>query len=191
MRVNSLSRGQASAEEFGLHLTSNLNLLWRLGLYLCGHAIQAEVLVERIASQAWEQRSTLADSGKFNPWLLALAVKTWEREFTDPLPGAPRHLAASVGDAYELTRSAGYEVNDHPAADLTARLNREDVCRAFMRIPPEDRAVTAVSLVGDLSYSDIGSILGLPREAVRERLQRGRAALKVALWEGGGVRSEK
>jgi RNA polymerase sigma-70 factor, ECF subfamily len=183
--VNGLSRGQATAEEFGRHLTSNLNLLWRLGLYLCGHAIQAEALVERIASHAWEQRATLADSGKFNPWLLALAVQTWQREFTDPLPGSPPYLAASVGDAYELTGGAGYQVDDDPAAELADRLNREDVCRAFMRIPPADRAVIALSLVGDLSYSDLGSILGLPRETIRERLQRGRAALKVALWEVG------
>lgn len=173
--------------EFTQQLSDSLDLLWRLGLYLTGDADQAGVLVEQVASLGLELRSTLPPGGRFETWLLALAVGTWQRGFAEPA-GAQPFLEASVGDAYELTRAAGYGIGDDPAAEFGGRLEREDICRAFLRLSPRERAATALSLAADLSYDDLALILGVSRETVRARLRRGRAALKVALWEGRGVR---
>lgn len=177
-----LPQGQLGAREFAELLRANLNLVWLLALYLTGDPMQAELLAERCATRAWERRAMAAAGHSATIWLLTLVVGTWRQEFaalTDP----SNWVAASVGDAYELTRAAGYGVGDDPAADLATSLSREEICRAFRRLPLEERAVTALSLAANLSYRELGVIVGAPREVVRERLQRGRAGLKLELWK--------
>jgi DNA-directed RNA polymerase specialized sigma24 family protein len=173
--------------EFAGQLNAGIDLLWRVGLLLTGDPAQAETLVERVCAEAWEIRGTVPLDG-VQLWLLGLAVSVWRAASTEPAPGAPPFLEASIGEAYELTRAAGYQLEDDPAADLAARMDRDDVWRATQRLPLDQRAALALSLGAGLTQLEISRALRAPRQSVRQWLQQGRAGLKVALWEGRGVK---
>jgi RNA polymerase sigma-70 factor (ECF subfamily) len=162
---------------------AHLDIVWRLASYLTRGIPQAEELVGRCAQLACARRATLVSAIGFKPWFLGLLVETWQQS-------APRHLRlvdhgpeASLGDAYALAESAGVLRLEDPARAILGRLTAADICEALSRLPVEDRVVTALSLADDLSYREIGLILAVSAETVRTRLHRGRALLKVAVWE--------
>ena len=65
--------------------------------------------------------------------------------------------------------------------DLATRV---DVDAALAELSPEFRTAVVLRDVADLSYSQIGEILGLPPGTVRSRIARGRAALATRLGAG-------
>ena len=177
------SGGRITAVQFSVLMSDHLDIVWRLASYLSRGASEAEELVERCAQLAFARRSTLVSSIGFKPWFLGLLVESWQE-------AAPRNLRlmgdgpeASLGDAYALAEAAGALQLADPAAAIVEKLTAEDICQALSRLSVEDRVVTALSLADDLSYREIGLVLALSAEAVRSRLHRGRAVLKVAVWE--------
>jgi len=72
---------------------------------------------------------------------------------------------------------------EDPACALLDHLDPVDIRRALARLPMGERVVTALSLADDLSYREIALVLALPIATVRSRLHRGRALLKLGMWE--------
>jgi RNA polymerase sigma factor (sigma-70 family) len=57
-------------------------------------------------------------------------------------------------------------------------LRRRDLVRSLNRLPVEQRTVVLLVSVGDLSYAEAASVLGIPIGTVMSRLSRGRAQLR-------------
>jgi len=175
--------GRLSSAQFAELMGAHLDIVWRVATFLSGGAEEAEALVEGCAQLAFDRRSTLVSAVGFKPWFLGLLVESWQQ-------GAPRGLRlvadrpeASPGDAYDLAEAAGLLQLEDPAGAILEKLTADDICDALSRLPVEDRAVTALSLADDLSYREIGLVLAISAGTVRTRLHRGRALLKVAVWE--------
>lgn len=175
--------GRLSSAQFAEQMGAHLDIVWRLASFLAGGSAEAEALVERCAQLAFARRSTLVSSVGFKPWFLGLLVESWQQGGSRALRLVTDLPEASPGDAYDLADAAGLLRLEDPAGAILDGLTAGDICQALGRLPVEDRIVTALSLADDLSYREIGLVLAISVGTVRARLHRGRALLKVVVWE--------
>src|SRR5919199_1246916 len=85
---------------------------------------------------------------------------------------------------------AGYE--DDPESAAMAEERREELLRALEQVRAEYRAAVVLRHMEGLSYAEIARILEVPDGTAKGWVNRGRAALLVALTEeeGGGENPE-
>jgi RNA polymerase sigma-70 factor (ECF subfamily) len=87
----------------------------------------------------------------------------------------------TVSDAHEA--GSIQLADDGPPADdqVISRDTSQVVRDAIDRLPPKYREVLILRDIQDLSYIEIGEILGIPGGTVRSRINRARLALKDKL----------
>jgi RNA polymerase sigma-70 factor (ECF subfamily) len=109
---------------------------------------------------------------RFYSWIYRIALN----ESINVLDRRHRHEPI-VGDEVDDRRGAEDEVGSMQTGVR--------VQRALMSIKPEYRSVIVLKHFLDLSYDDIGQVLGLPEKTVKSRLFTARQLLKDALQETG------
>lgn len=60
-------------------------------------------------------------------------------------------------------------------------LRRHDVVRGLAKLPEDQRLVIMLVSVDDLSYAEVGQVLGIPIGTVMSRLSRGRERLRQTM----------
>ncbi len=66
--------------------------------------------------------------------------------------------------------------------DLAERADLQDVLqRAIMALPGPYRTVVALRYSSDLTFAEIGAVLGLPENTAKTHFQRAKALLRAAL----------
>jgi RNA polymerase sigma-70 factor, ECF subfamily len=109
---------------------------------------------------------------RFYSWIYRIALN----ESINVLDRRHRHEPI-VGDEVDDRRGAEDEVGSMQTGVR--------VQRALMSIKPEYRSVIVLKHFLDLSYDDIGQVLGLPEKTVKSRLFTARQLLKDALQASG------
>jgi len=85
----------------------------------------------------------------------------------------------------QLERTAGPgDIEVDPERSLLLRDSQEQVRAANLRLPPRQREVLALRELGDLSYAEIGAILGIGANAAAQLLFRARSKLREELHQG-------
>jgi len=108
---------------------------------------------------------------RFYSWIYRIALN----ESINVLDRRHRHEPI-VGDEVDDRRGAEDEVGSMQTGVR--------VQRALMSIKPEYRSVIVLKHFLELSYDDIGQVLGLPEKTVKSRLFTARQLLKDALQAG-------
>jgi RNA polymerase sigma-70 factor, ECF subfamily len=109
---------------------------------------------------------------RFYSWIYRIALN----ESINVLDRRHRHEPI-VGDEVDDRRGAEDEIGSMQTGVR--------VQRALMSIKPEYRSVIVLKHFLDLSYEDIGQVLGLPEKTVKSRLFTARQLLKDALQASG------
>ncbi len=115
--------------------------------------------------------------GKFEPsrgfgaWFMRLAVNVCINERR----GRTRRSS--------LVQADSAECESRPAA--TAEIGKDRILRAVADLNPSYRAVVMLRYIEDLSYGEVGRILGLPEGTVKNRLFRAREVLRARLEKVG------
>jgi RNA polymerase sigma-70 factor, ECF subfamily len=109
---------------------------------------------------------------RFYSWIYRIAIN----ESINVLDRRQRH-APILGDEIDDRRGAEDEVGSMQTGVR--------VQRALMSIKPEYRSIIVLKHFLDLSYDDIGQVLGLPEKTVKSRLFTARQLLKDVLQESG------
>lgn len=152
--------------------------LARFARQLTGNRADAEDVVQETLVRALERRGELRDPGQLKPWLFAIARTTWLnsrrglRHRLEVLDGGVGH-ADTAGPQGDLER----EILDRSLSD--------ELVAVLDALPQEWREVLWLREVGDLSYEEIGRVVGCPVGTVRSRLARARAAVAARMREGG------
>ncbi len=113
-----------------------------------GSAELAEELTQETFYQAVKCIDRFDGSSKITTFLFGIAKNVWLNEYRRrkkapvPLPETETVTAPSA------------------ESDVLARMGREDILRSIHRIPDPGREVLYLRLLGSLSFSEIGSILG-------------------------------
>jgi RNA polymerase sigma-70 factor (ECF subfamily) len=126
----------------------------------------AEDAVQEAILAAFASRNTLREKEKFKPWIL-------------------RILANKCYDACRKRKSAVdlEDVQDFLTAPGTDHAERMSLWQAVLSLGADLRAAVTLFYFDGFSIREISRILGISEAAVKTRLSRGRARLRLLLQE--------
>jgi RNA polymerase sigma-70 factor, ECF subfamily len=175
-------RAQFGRGEFEHHVLCHLDLVYRVARKLIGDVHEAEDLVQETflsAHRGFAEFELRAHGAK--AWLLKILHNVWVNRLR--------------GDARVPTLTADLSLDDFAAELAHDGLPSlasgqiewegfdEDLKWAIEDLPPEYRSVLLLWALGDLSYKEIGEVLGCAVGTVMSRLHRARQKLSEALSE--------
>lgn len=139
----------------------------RLCFVICGDQDLAQDAVQAAWPLAWRKLGTLRDPDRLRPWLMTIAAnearQLLRRKHRD------RVLEIEVIDL------------DPARADPGDRAGLLDLRAALRQLTPEERTLLAMRHVAGFDSPEIGAALGISAVAVRTRLSRLVARLRVEL----------
>ena len=113
---------------------------------------------------------TLQDESRMRPWLFAIIHNL----FVSRMRRRQRQ-----GETVPI------DLIDEEKMSITAvqedGLRQRDVMRELAKLPEDQRLVIVLVSVEDLSYAEVGQVLGIPIGTVMSRLSRGRERLRQAM----------
>ena len=143
----------------------------RFALYLCGNQSWAEDLTSETFVRALCGPTDLR-LGTIKAYLFAITRNLYR----DSMAKLGRTVATgSVPERCDPKPS--------PEASAQGRQELQNALRVIQELPEQQREALLLALDGDLSYEEIGRILGCSLPAVKVRIHRARMALKSELQE--------
>jgi RNA polymerase sigma-70 factor (ECF subfamily) len=143
------------------------------GCYSLAYAVLRDAELARDAVQtallgAWRDLPDLREVERFDAWLHRIVVHACYAEAR-----RERRWATTVR-AFPT---------EHPTLPDTAIsvADRDELERAFRRLPPEQRAVVALRYYLDLPLSEVAATLGIPAGTARSRLHHATRQLRAAV----------
>ncbi len=137
----------------------------RLAFAMLQDRTQAEDAFQESALRAWRRLQNLRDGSPFEPWFMGIVANQC-REIRRgrwwnllPLPDA----------------------NLVPSADETAWFEGEDLRRALMRLPHDQRAAILLHFHLDMPLKDVAIALGISVPGVKTRINRALKQLRPAM----------
>ncbi len=158
------------------HATALLTFICRL----IGDRHRAEELFQEVFLSVWLKRHQYEFPRSFKNWLYAIALNKCRASFRD------RSLSeVSLSEGAALAQVAG---DGSPADSLMASETADQVSRAVLALPPQQRAVVTLRIWENMPYPRIARIIGCTETTARSHMHLGLAALRRSLETrlGGG-----
>src|SRR3954469_20130774 len=127
----------------------------------------AEDLVHDALVRAYEHRATFRAGANLRTWLLAILHNTFVDRWRQR--NAELQLEAEASRLAETTAPAEQE----------SRIRLQQIGRAFLTLPDEQRAALHLVAIDGLPYNEAARALGIPVGTLMSRLGRARAALRA------------
>jgi len=140
-----------------------------MALGIVRDARASEDVAQEVYVQVWRDLRTLKNADSFLPWIRQL---TRNRSLT---------FIRSSRRYQEATRRVGVGVAEHEASVLERAISEEEhlvLAEVIEALPDETREVLTLFYREDRSVRQVAELLGLSEDAVKKRLERGRAALR-------------
>lgn len=156
--------------------------VYRLAFRLCGNAHDAEDITQEAFIRVFRSLDRYKP-GTFEGWMHRIVTNL----FLDMARRRARIRFEALPEDAE--RVPGRERS--PEQVLSEESFDPVLQTALANLSPEFRAAVVLSDIEDLSYEEVGRILGVKMGTVRSRIHRGRAALRAELEAAGmtGVHS--
>ncbi len=148
--------------------------IYRLAMRYTGSFSEAEDITQETFLRAYKNLHRYDPDRPAGPWLFKIAANLCRNRVRDS-----REIPVDLSEESLASSGPGPE-------DLYLVKERdEEVRKAIDHMPHIYRDVLLLKHVGELSYAEICSVLGLELSLVKNRLYRGRIMLKEALVKGG------
>ena len=141
--------------------------LRRYAAVLTRNEADADDLVHDTLVRAYERRQTFRPSGDLRAWLFSVL----HNSFID----GQRRKAADAARVREVAATVETAAPAHQ--DSSVRL--QQIRKAFLTLPDEQRAALHLVAIQGLSYQDAAGALGIPLGTLMSRIGRARAALRA------------
>lgn len=158
--------------------------IYRLALKLCGHAEDAEDLVQDVFLQAFRKWHQFQGKAKPTTWLYTIAARTCARRRRKKSgdPDVVGSLDAGTGPAgTSPLEGPVLDLDDGPLGDQLRREAREAVEAALVELPFHFRIALVLKDVVELPVADIADILGIKPATVKTRVHRARLMVRERL----------
>ena len=130
---------------------------------------RAEDAVQQAIVTAWRDLPALRDPDRFDGWLYRVLVNACYVEARKT-----RRWNANV-------RVLTVDIAGSSGDELLSIEDRDELDRAFRRLPPEQRAAFVLHHYAGMPLADIGEALDIPVGTVKSRLHYAAAALRAAI----------
>ncbi len=163
---------EGDRDAFGALIAAHQDVLFNVALRMCGDREDAREIVQTVFLKAWRKLHTFDRRNRFFSWIYRIMVNetlnlVTRRPPCDPLP--------------ETLRDPG----SAPDEDC-ARAEAGDIVQAaLLELPPTQREVIVLRHFQDLSYREMGELLGVPEKTVKSRLHESRRRLEGLLRRRG------
>jgi RNA polymerase sigma-70 factor (ECF subfamily) len=149
---------------FGLLVRRYEKALFNLAFRMTGNREDAKDITQAAFVKAYENLESFNTGQRFFSWLYRIAIN----ESLNWVKNSGRQEGLST----ELPSD-----EDDPETAFRRRRTREAVQQALLRLSPDQRMVILLRHFNDLSYEDIGNVLGIPVKTVKSRLYSARQVL--------------
>jgi RNA polymerase sigma-70 factor, ECF subfamily len=149
--------------------------LRRYAAVLTRNDTDADDLVHDALIRAYERQQTFHSSGNLRAWLFSVLHNSF-------IDGQRRKTAEAA-----RAREVADVVETVAPADQDSSIRLQQIGRAFLTLPDEQRAVLHLVAIEGLPYKEAANALGIPVGTLMSRLGRARAALRT--FEENGARS--
>lgn len=150
--------------------------VYALARRITADSAMAEDITQETFVKVWRHADRYdPERGRLATWILHIAYTTT----IDAMRARRRWPVPVVEPSEELAAEPGAD----PAAQAELAILGEDVRRALLRLPPEQRQALELAYFGALSQSEIGQRLGIPLGTVKSRVRLGLTALRRILLE--------
>jgi len=144
--------------------------LYAVAFRILRDASRAEDAVQQTFLTAWRDLRRLRDDDRLEAWLYRLLVNACYAEL--------RHTRRWQPGLRVITDPEVGPSTEDPQVSVALR---DELERAFRRLPGEQRAVLAIHHYLGLSGDEIAATLGLPPGTVRSRLHYARQQMRAAI----------
>lgn len=169
---------KGDADAFAFLVETYETSVYRLALRMCGNAHDAEEVAQEAFVAAWKGLPAFRGESKFSSWLYQLTTNA----AIDFLRREKRHRAATpIEDEPEPATP------DTPQQALEESEVRQALQQALDSLTPEHRQIFLLRQMRQLSYEEIGRLLGLEAGTVKSRLSRAKKQLRQILTEKGNL----
>ena len=174
--VAQAKKGDANA--FAFLVETYETSVYRLALRMCGNAHDAEEVAQEAFVAAWKGLPAFRGESKFSSWLYQLTTNA----AIDFLRREKRHRAAvPMEDEPEPATP------DTPQQAVEESEVRQALQQALDTLTPEHREIFLLRQMRQLSYEEIGRLLGLEAGTVKSRLSRAKKQLRQILTQKGNL----
>jgi len=166
-----VARGQSHLLErlIRRHATPLLTFICRL----VGDRHRGEELFQDVFLSVWIKRHQYEFPRSFKNWLYAIALNKCRASFRD------RSLAEVSLPEGETASQLASDVS--PADSLMASETADQVSRAVLALPPQQRAVVTLRIWENMPYPRIARIVGCTETTARSHMHLGLATLRRSL----------
>lgn len=154
-------------DAFGMLAASSIDGLYAIAVRIVRDRDRAEDAVQSALLKAWRDLPTLRDPARFEAWLNRLLLRACYDE--------ARRQRAFMSSVAFVTVEPG-------EADGSARFaDRDQLERAFRRLPIDQRAVIVLHHYQGLPLTEVADALGIPAGTARSRLHYALRTLRGAV----------
>ena len=169
---------KGDADAFAFLVETYETSVYRLALRMCGNAHDAEEVAQEAFVAAWKGLPAFRGESKFSSWLYQLTTNA----AIDFLRREKRHRAAvPIEDEPEPATP------DTPQQAMEESEVRQALQQALDTLTPEHREIFLLRQMRQLSYEEIGRLLGLESGTVKSRLSRAKKQLREILTQKGNL----
>jgi RNA polymerase sigma-70 factor (ECF subfamily) len=155
------------SDAFGALAAASIDRLYAIAVRVVHDRDRAEDAVQSTLLKAWRDLPSLRDPARFDAWLHRLLIRACYDEAQ-----RQRAYVASV-------RVVSIEPSEVDAAGQLA--DRDQVERAFLRLPLEQRAVIVLHHYQGMPLTEVAEALGIPVGTARSRLHYALRTLRGAV----------
>lgn len=155
------------------------SVAYAVALRITGRNEDALDVVQDSFIRAFDQLDRFQGGSAFKTWLLRIV----SNRALDVLRSRKVRLAVSLegGDEGAVVPGLAENREGGPGVQIERRELAERLQRAMEALPPDQRAVFALSATGELTYAQIAEAVGIPLGTVMSRLYHARRKLQEML----------
>ena len=167
---------QGDHEAFDALASAAYHRLYAIARRILRDGYAAEDAVQDALVRAWRDLRGLRDRDRFDAWLHRLLVRACQDQVRRR-GRRPLEVAVTEIDAPEADDRFGQVID------------RDELERAFLRLPVEQRAALVLTHYVGLSGPEVAAILGIPAGTVYSRIHYGAEAMRAAIAGSPGLPS--
>lgn len=169
---------QGNADAFAHLVRTYETSVYRLALRMCGNAHDAEEAAQEAFVSAWRGLPSFRGESKFSSWLYQLTTNAC----LDLLRREKRHRGTVPLEEQLELADGGTPQQAAEDAEL-----RDILQQALQSLSDDHRQIFLLRQMRQLSYDEIGELLGLESGTVKSRLSRAKKQLRQILLQQGNL----